>query len=343
MAVGFFLNYQRSDECLAALQLATVLEDLGHSVRFFPSERAGHVCPKWDSKLKRNSKSSFIEWAEGLSQLVFCDVPPPILLKPLKEAGIKIFFLCSWTHLEADHVAVLPLFDRVLCPSKAVAAFVRDLSKDAKVLAIPWCVALPTTHSNHQTDAKRLGLVWHLDGTQSLYQSSAFLPALKKLVMPQNIYLTVFYTNRMPEESVNMLKDLSVKLDGRMEMIKNANWEQQVLTTAAHDLTLWPTLMENFGMPGLLSLAAGTPVIGFDHPIVGEVVKHEVTGVLVPCALQFDGLKVPSAVFDAKNYLEVTQKVLSDPDFIARMRKHAQERQDHRRVQFEAVVLALFN
>ncbi|NIN63605.1 MAG: hypothetical protein GTO63_02585, partial [Anaerolineae bacterium] len=58
--------------------------------------------------------------------------------------------------------------------------------------------------------------------------------------------------------------------------------DRQELIFGHHDLTLWPTLVESAALVGLTSLSMGAPVIAFDHPVVGDVIKDGRNGVLIP-------------------------------------------------------------
>lgn len=344
MTVGFYVDYGRSDECLSALQLVSFLEERGVRVEIYPAGRAAQLNSRWDARVCRNPKGSFVDWVAGLSHVVFCDWPSAEVLSAAKSAGAKVYLLCSWLSLTKGNLPTLKEFDRVVCPSKAVTRLVRSVApKGTSVAALPWSLVVPLTRSKHVTDPKRTGVVWSLDGTQPLYQTPEILPAVRAVVGFPHVYLTVLYTSRLPDDVLTDLKLLVSEVDGRVALVKNPSWERRLLTTAAHDLSICPALVDNFGLPVLEALVCGTAVAAFDHPTAGELVKNTVAGALVPCDLRFNELDVPSVVPDTGAFRDAVIKLVNDPAGLDRLRAGTHHKLAERREFFETVAATLFN
>jgi glycosyltransferase involved in cell wall biosynthesis len=71
-----------------------------------------------------------------------------------------------------------------------------------------------------------------------------------------------------------------------------------------HDVFIFPTLSDGFGLTQVEALGFGLPVIA--TPCCGEVVEHEKSGLLIPPR-------------DAKSLAEGIQRLIEDPDLLPRM------------------------
>ena len=62
-------------------------------------------------------------------------------------------------------------------------------------------------------------------------------------------------------------------LPERVKRIPDPGGEKRWLIYGQHDLTIWLSTIESYGLPGLISLAMGTPVIGYGAPIISEILS----------------------------------------------------------------------
>src|SRR4029077_3068891 len=121
-----------------------------------------------------------------------------------------------------------------------------------------------------------------------------FVPVMENVLQKcPNTWLTIAYSSLLPATGVKELRNLAHSAEGRVELVRNTSWEKHMLLYGRHDLTVWPSLIESTGMVGLCSLAMGTPVIAFDHPAIGEIIRNGKNGELVPCELKSNWLGVP--------------------------------------------------
>lgn len=344
MAVGLHLDYARSDECHLALQLVRAIEHLGHEISILPTAiRPPAVHPYWDTRLLRNYKHDFVDWCRGHSHIVF-NMPPPLpYLDAVKQSGAKSVYLCLWNYIGETDAGVIPNFDLVICPAKVVYRHMKEAKLAANCKVLPWDSGAPITCSGHQVDPSRLGLFWSLDGSQPLTQDMGFGHVIESLLKLPFVYVTAAYTSRISDAGMNMLKHLVQVSDGRMELLRNAPYEKLLLTMASHDLTLWPSLIEDAGLVGLMSTAVGTPCIAYDHPVIAEVIKDGFNGNLVPCELDFNFFGVPQVVANYETYLNAVIKLLNNPEHIQALRTSVHYKLNSRRLIFNDGISALFN
>jgi hypothetical protein len=346
VTVGFHLDYQRSDECFATLQVARVAEHCGHDVQLLPASKAGPVQAYWDQRVLRNYKHDYPTWLRGLSHVVFCNVPPVEVVLAAQSQGTRTVLVCQWADLEEAQLPALEEFDSVICPAKCVY---RHLSRHERVIttsltAVPWDAGAPLTSNAHPVDPRRVGVLWYLDGSQPLVQDLSFVDVVGELLKLPFVYMTVLHTGRLSEHGLARVRALQQAADGRLELVRNASWEKMLLTIAAHDLMLWPSAVENFGLPGLMAATVGTPSLAYDHPVVGEVIRDGVNGILVPCDLAYNWLGVPGAVAASNEaFLAEAIRLVSDPSRLERLRTTVHHRLARRRQSFNTAISGLFN
>lgn len=344
MLVGFHFDYQRSDECYLVAQIAKHLETAGKSVTVLPTGRVGSVHSKWDARVCRNQNMTFNEWCVKCSHVVFCHPPPKEFVEFARANKITVILLCQWLELDSGDVPILSEVDFILCPSVVVYKHLRDILgvPVGRLIKCPWDIAEPSTRSDHEVDPDRVLLAWYLDGSQPLVQDFSFLDVVKSIMEVPSVYLSVLYTDRLADEGVADLKRLQEAAGARVELLRNLSWEKQMMTLAASDLTLWPSLMENVGLTGLMSVTAGTPCLAYDHPVISDVIKDGINGVLVPCDLIFNDLGVPAVVKDNAQFLNKVISLVKNPTLLMELRKSAHYKLDKRRKNFTGVVADLF-
>lgn len=348
MVVGFFLDYQRSDDCYAALQLAHVAEAEGLEVSVFPLDAIGEVHPSLDRRVCRSARG-FPAWCRGCSHVVFTQVPPPELVEAAHAGGAEVTLLWQWTSMDREALAHLEGPDRVVCPSRVSYRHLRSAGEarnvdPARVTCLPWGTPAPPVQPRRVVDEDRVAVLWYLDGSQPLLQDAGTLAVADALVRHHaNAFLTILYNPaHVVAAVVDEFKALQQRAAGRLELVRGISWERQVVLASQHDLVLWPALAESFGLPGILAATAGTPCLAYDHPAVAELVRDGLGGVLVPCDLRFDWFDVPIVVPDHDAYYHAAADLIGDAPRLQALRATTQERLSKRREAFLVGAAALF-
>lgn len=345
MTVGFHLNYQRTDECFTALQLARALEQLGHDVSILPAGKAGVVDAHWDGRVLRGGKKDYLSWLSGLSHVVFAEAPPPEMVLSAQSGNVRSVLLLQWNTLTERDIQSAVRFDKVIAPSRSVYKHLRAFPAfdGVDVSCVPWDVVSPFTRSDHVVDPTRIGIAWDLNGSQAFVQDSSSLGTLRELLKLPYVYATVLHEGRLLRQHQEALAQLHQAAEGRLELLKSPSWERRMLTLAAHDFTIWPSLSENAGLVGLMSLTVGTPVVAYDHPVCGEVVRDSVNGILVPCELEYNWFCVPSAVPNEPAFLEQAMRLACSPSLVTHLRGRAHHKLDKRRRVFQDQICTIFD
>lgn len=313
MRVGIHCYYGRYDATYAVLQAARIALELGHDVVILPREKAAAVHPVWDRYVVRG-KLPLWEWLKGDLDYLIC--AEPLALETVnfaRQHGVRCYLVCLWDELDQQSIVCLPAFDQVVFPSRRACRLVRDKTDCPNLVWVPWDIGVPVTRNPYDLDPQRVGLIWPLAGSQPFRQEPKFLSVVEQVLQKcSNAFFTVIYSD-LPAVGQRDLKRLVQLADGRLEVMKGLSWDKQQYLYGRHDLTIWPSLSEGLGLVGLGSLHMGTPVIAWDHPLVGEVVKDRTNGILVPCELEYNWLDVPYVKPDYKMFTRYLSDLLREP------------------------------
>lgn len=342
--VGFWLYYQKNDATLMAIQLARRLGELGYDVEFYPADRAQAVHPFWDRCLHRG-RLNFYDWLKKYrpSYVIFGKAPPPEYVQATQNAGARAYVLGLWDEIGQEDLPALNVATRVVSPSRAAQQLLAEQLELTNVVYVPWDPGVPITHDDRHVDPAHVGLYWPITGGQCFRQEPEVISLLCRVArkLPQ-LCLTVTYSSSLGAGAAKELKKLTAAAGGRVELLKNLSWEKEQLLYGHHDLTAWPTVVEGVGLVGLSSVYMGTPVIAFDHPLVGEIIKDGRNGLLVPCELGYNWLKVPYVEPNYDTFEANLVELLQDTDRLEHLRETATHGLSQRREMHTALVDELF-
>ena len=92
----------------------------------------------------------------------------------------------------------------------------------------------------------------------------------------------VFVTHN-PEQRANLQKMADQRgMAANLHFLGMISEEEKLALLRASDVLPFPSRYEGFGLPLLEGMAAGTPVISTDIPVVNEIVEHGENGLLIP-------------------------------------------------------------
>jgi glycosyltransferase involved in cell wall biosynthesis len=92
----------------------------------------------------------------------------------------------------------------------------------------------------------------------------------------------VFVTHN-PEQRANLQHMAAERgVAANLHFLGTISEEQKLALLRASDVLPFPSRYEGFGLPLLEAMAAGTPVISTDIPVVNEIVRDGENGLLIP-------------------------------------------------------------
>lgn len=326
MKVGFSLDWGKNDATQMCLHVAQVALDAGCDVEFFPRERPVQVHPFWDRFVLREKRGRFDEWLTtgGLDHLIYTHVPIPRELKQVKDNHVSSMLLVLWDTLEEKHLDDLPLFDHIICPGKSSFKLLTHRTGLPTVAIVPWDTGVPITFEPREVHGDRVGIIWPVEWQQAKRQDPKFvLVAEQILEFCPNAWITVTYSNNVSSNMLRDLRRMTVYGNGRVELLRSVSLDRQELLFGHHDLTIWPSLIESAALIALTSLAMGTPVLSFDHPVAADAIKDGRNGVLVPCDIESVGIGVPRVIPDYPLFGRKMTELISNVELLDRLRQHS--------------------
>lgn len=92
----------------------------------------------------------------------------------------------------------------------------------------------------------------------------------------------VFVTHN-PEQRANLQHMAAEKqVSANLHFLGTISEEEKLALLRASDVLPFPSRYEGFGLPLLEAMAAGTPVVSTDIPVINEIVRNGENGVLIP-------------------------------------------------------------
>jgi glycosyltransferase involved in cell wall biosynthesis len=92
----------------------------------------------------------------------------------------------------------------------------------------------------------------------------------------------VFVTHN-PEQRANLQRMAASRgMAANLHFLGMISEEEKLALLRASDVLPFPSRYEGFGLPLLEGMAAGTPVISTDIPVVNEIIEHGENGLLIP-------------------------------------------------------------
>lgn len=327
MKVGFSLDYGKNDATQMGLHVAQVALDAGCDVEIYtpPTQRVP-VHPFWDRFLVREKRGQFDEWlvTSGLDHLIYMHIPPTKEIKRVKDGHIKVSLVVLWDSLEEEHLDSLILFDSVICPGKSSLKLLSHRVGLPNLSIIPWDTGVPITFEPRPISADRIGIIWPLEWQQAKRQEEKFaLVAEQLLELCPNVWITITYSDNIPGNFLRDLRRMVIYGNGRAEVMHSTSLDKQELLFGYHDLTLWPSLTESAALIGLTSLAMGTPVISFDHPVAADAIKDGRNGVLVPCEIETIGIGGAKVKPDYPLFGRKITEVVNDIKLLEHLRQNS--------------------
>jgi hypothetical protein len=344
MKIGFRIPYQKCDATYAALQVAKIATDLGLSVEIMPKDRATPVLPAFDRLVLRNTKLSYDEWLKtGFSHIVFTDAPSAAEVDAAREAKIKTLLIVVWDVLGEEDAKTLPLFNNVVCPAQCVQKLLKYKLNLKNISHVQWDPGIPITHDPRRVQQGKVAVLWSIENCQSIRQEPTILPVIEDFLRQcPEVWLTVTYSGIVPQGSVRELRRMATSAAGRVELLKNVSWDRQQLLYGSHDLTVWPSVAEGVGLTGLCSVYMGTPVLAFDHPVIGEFINEGKNGILVPCDLKYNWLEVPYVDPDYFKFGELLSRTVRQVDYLTELRESVTNGLNRRRRNFQSFWKGMF-
>jgi hypothetical protein len=340
MRVGILTRYRHHEATRAALRIADWVQDHGEMVRVgtYSSPTRRTVDPYWDTHVDRlNRQGEFGSWCSRLSTVVWTHVPTRTELRLANKFHLNTVVISAWEELPQEFNQLSKSIICVVSPS--MTANEAMLAHGViNALPVPWDSGVPLVKQTAREIGPRLKVYLPLHDSQVYRVTLRSLHVLQRVLHACPwVDLTVSrIPSRIRPHMRRYFNRLVKQLPGRVTLINEAVGEKRWLEYADHDLTLWFSIVESYGLVGLTSLAMGTPVLGYRAPPLGEILLPA-NSKRVPGYVEYDRGERPffSPDYDAlETYMLET---FNDLDHLQKMRNNTFQGYDHRRDEFDKI------
>jgi glycosyltransferase involved in cell wall biosynthesis len=118
----------------------------------------------------------------------------------------------------------------------------------------------------------------------------------------------VFVTHN-PEQRANLQRMADERgMAAHLHFMGQISEEEKLALLRASDVLPFPSRYEGFGLPLLEGMAAGTPVISTDIPVVNEIIEHGANGLLIPYD---DSPALARAILDVLEHADLRARLVA--------------------------------
>lgn len=286
--LGICTGYWRHESAYAAIALATLAETLDADVSLFDvSPKQTDLQSPWDHRRLYWRDTPFTEWVTTLDRL-FWTYPPNAAQSewvkfevPRVRTGAMPLWHAVWHGCREE----LQPIDYLFSPHRVGAEFfARFACLSSSVM--PFDVGTLITRKPFRAVLSPVRVLFPLfDGNCRRMEMTAFEVADRALATFPDVHFTFLgNSGTLASRAKRRIDCMCKTYPGRAYRRRLESFSAYPAICAAHDLTYWPTHYENLALAGLCSVQAGTPVLCFDVPPLGEILPPT-SAVRVPAPL----------------------------------------------------------
>jgi glycosyltransferase involved in cell wall biosynthesis len=146
----------------------------------------------------------------------------------------------------------------------------------------------------------------------------------------------------MAARGTRLLRELRRTYGERITLFRGIRPDQHAALYRQHDLTLWPTHFETLCLVGLMSLAAGTPVMTFNSAPVAELLNSDNAIIVEPEAVVVEKYMLPYVIPDYAMMDEMLYLIAKDTDYLHTLQRTVLHGLDERRNLFQQKMSQIF-
>jgi glycosyltransferase involved in cell wall biosynthesis len=320
MRVGIVLNYIRHDSTYAALRTAEILRNEGYSITFFDKSYKSvkaSLHDYWDPFVLSSKNTSFDDWVEDCSLVIWYAYPTSKDLKAIKKKNKKSICVATWDSVDGEIASGIKSCDAIVCPSKSQVTYFNDYWRLKNVTYIPLDCSCPLTQ--HDIGNKdRLRIIVACPGYQikRIDHGKLFDALYEFMSSVTNVDIDFLYSSKVASQiKVNITKfEKTFDNGNKITAVDDpTGWSEGPLVYCLCDVVLWPVQLESYGYVALEALSMGTPVIAYNFVPMNEIVSDGVNGLLIPCESKETDLGVSYATHNGKDLVRILGKIAASP------------------------------
>lgn len=337
MCVGIYTHYAHCDEAYLAVRLVTLLRALGEPFDIYSDNSPGKLKLPYDRAVKYRGVVKYTDWVRKRSTVVWTRVPRVEQINYASSRGIRTVIAPMWQELTPPFKKALKRADHVIAMSAECRDLLVDVYKLNHVSMIPFDTGLPITRKTSPVNPRKIKLFLPWFDRNARCASSDFLGTLGYLIehMEEPQLTVAVNSSRFGPAVAKFFTRLGARTEGRVRLVRNVPFVKRFHLYAQADLTVWPGECDNYGLCGLTSLAAGTPVLSLATSPQTDYLYQEVNSALVKTKIEYDDNGVSHAIPDYGRFIAALQELVAEPRHINLMQKKVSYNLPSRREAFE--------
>lgn len=338
MCVGIYTHYAHCDQAYFAVRLVGLLRDLGAPFDIYSDNAPGKLKLSYDRSVKYRGIVKYTDWVKRRSVVVWTHVPRVEQLDYAARRGIKTIIVPMWQELLPPYKKALRRADHVIAMSSECRDLFVDVFRLNHVSLLPFDTGLPITRKSKSVNPRKIRLFLPWFDRNARCSSGDFLGALGYIIeRMEEPHLTVAVnSSRFGPPAAKYFQRLGARTGGRVTLVRNVPLVKRFNLYTNADLTIWPGECDNYGLCGLTSLAAGTPVLSFAVSPQTDYLYQEINAALVKTRTDYDDNGVPHATPDYEGFAAALQELIAEPRYINQMQKKVSYNLPSRRESFES-------
>lgn len=328
--------YTRSEVTAAAIRLSEYAAGNGTRVRYIAcGQTEGNVHPRWDGRVQvRKENDTVVKAAAASTTVVHFGVSPTLYAEAtLADSGTKKakqVLVPLWHGFNRGDDKLVKAFDQIVCPSKAMKRMIEtDLFDGVRqgrdsLTWTTWDSGRPHAKRDGTVDDARTRALVYCDAQIVDYNAPMVFELCDMLLKAcPRLDITLVHNKSWSKRDKQQLRRLQLAWPAaRFNPVRRHTVQQLSLLITQHDWTVLPGVRSNFGFAAAVALAGGTPVICNDvHPFC-DVVRHNESGVLVPCEVKTGWFRSPMAVTQLSSWFDTCRSALLGNERLFNIQTH---------------------
>lgn len=345
MCVGIYTHYAHCDEAYLAVRLVSLLRAMGEPFDIYSDNSPGKLKLPYDRSVKYKSIVKYTDWVKKRSTVIWTHVPRVEQINYASRRGIRTIIAPMWQEMQQPFKKAIKAADSLVAMSMECRDLFVDVYKFANVAMIPFDTGLPLTRKDKPVNPRKVRLFLPWFDRNARCASGEFLSTLGHIIeRMEEAHLTVAVnSSRFGPAVAKFFTRLGDHTGGRVQLVRNVPLVKRFALYSHADLTLWPSECDNYGLCGLSSLAAGTPVLSFAVAPQTDYLYQDVNSALVKTKVEYDDNGVSHAVPNYARYADALQELVAEPHHINVMQRKVSYNLPSRKEAFEGGWRKLLN
>jgi hypothetical protein len=320
-----FLPYQRCEGALAAFGLYRALQQAGREVKLMHyGNRVRRLHPAYDHLIEQASITAIRNHLPGLKHTIWFGLVGPERLRELSSVGVRNHVYLSGFDIDDEDLPILAEYDTLFLSTDFGAGCFRQHFRE-KVVSLPFLSGVPMWRRNQSENSR--AVLFPLWGDQiNRSEKSLLQSAMEILDCHAEATLTFMFGSHssVPTKLRRSLKRVTRSARGRFRHIYCEDWPSAAAEYRTHPIVVCGEVWAQFLVGCSMAARHGSVVVGWDNPLVADIVDQS-NAVLLPCDRDQDPLGMVRVLPRYSSLAPAVAELLCDSRRLRRLQERPAE------------------